>query len=158
MRATPAWRLCRPRAARRIAGVEIDWNGIARSRRVISGGQDESNILALVTDDPLTEEQLNALIPDEDGEFPAEGGWFAGPGGWLLSIEPSEPAKPHIEALARSLEHAGITGTLTGAKPYGRPAWARPLEVMPTWTVVFSYRPRPEMGPQPRLVEFRPPP
>ncbi|PKQ31142.1 MAG: hypothetical protein CVT62_09380 [Actinobacteria bacterium HGW-Actinobacteria-2] len=123
--------------------MEIDWKGIARSQRALNGGHGENNILALVTEAEVEEGLLNSLIPDEGGESPAVGGWFSGPGGWLLLIEPAEPARPSIEALAASLERAGITGTLTGAKPYGRPAWSRSIDNLPSWNALLAYKDRP---------------
>ncbi len=129
------------------AQVEIDWKGIASSARAISGGQGE-NILLLVTDSPVELERLNELIPNEDGEFPANGKWFAGPGGWLLLIEArSVPVKPRLEELAQALHRAGIAGTLTGAKPFRRPAWSRPIENLPRWRALLNYRQLPQYGP-----------
>lgn len=125
-------------------GVEIDWKGIARSHRAISENQGD-NIILLVTEDPLDQDQLNNLIPNEDGEFPSSGGWFAGPGGWLLLIEYGfVPVKPRLEQLAQSLEQAGIHGTITGARTFRRPTWSRPIENRPVWMSVFRYRQLPQ--------------
>jgi len=124
--------------------VEIDWKGIARSARAISGGQGE-NLLLLVTEDVVDGDTLNELAPDYDGEFPARGVWFPGPDGWMLEIEEKAPRtlKPALEELAANFAAAGIQGTLTGAKPVGWPAWLRKIENLPKWRAGLVYRQQP---------------
>ncbi len=123
--------------------VEIDWKGIARSARAISGGQGE-NLLLLVTEDAVDGDTLNDLIPEYDGEFPAKGVWFPGPDGWMLETDgmPRE-MRPALEELTANFAAAGIQGTLTGAKPVGRPAWLRKIENLPNWRAGLVYRQQP---------------
>jgi hypothetical protein len=120
--------------------VEIDWKGIARSARAISGGQGE-NLLLLVTEDVVDGDTLNGLIPGYDGEFPARGVWFPGPDGWMLETDgmPRE-MRPALEELAANFAAAGIQGTLTGAKPVGLPAWLRQIGNLPNWCAGLVYR------------------
>jgi len=127
--------------------VEIDWKGIARSARAISGGQGE-NLLLLVTEDIVDADTLNELIPEYDGEFPARGVWFPGPDGWMLEIEEKAPRtlKPALEELAGNFDAAGIQGTLTGAKPVGLPAWLRKIGNLPNWRAGLVYRQQPDPG------------
>lgn len=121
--------------------MEIDWRGIARSSRLVSGDQGDANLLLLKVEGEVTGDLLNALVPDAEEEGPANGDWFVTPQGWVLFIEGLEAdVADWIVRLGRSLEEAGITGVLTGARTTTRPMWGRPIEALPSWRANITYR------------------
>ncbi|MCE1174929.1 MAG: hypothetical protein LWW77_10030, partial [Propionibacteriales bacterium] len=122
--------------------MKIDWRGISHSAWQISDGKQKSRVLALVTPTPVDEELLNGLVPSVDEGFPGVGSWCLGPGdAWLLAIQSSGPARRHVEALARNLERAGITGAITGVKPYRPTRRLRRIARSLGWTATLAYRP-----------------
>ncbi|PKQ31145.1 MAG: hypothetical protein CVT62_09395 [Actinobacteria bacterium HGW-Actinobacteria-2] len=130
--------------------MEIDWKGITHSALAITDGKQKSKIIALVTPMQVDEELLTSLVPSEDDGFPAVGRWFTGPGeGWLLAFKTSDPARRHVDALAHSLEQAGITGTLTGVKGYRPPRRLKRLCVGGRWQALFMYQPQPGRSGEP---------
>jgi hypothetical protein len=130
----------------RIGGVEIDWKGITHSALTVTDGKRKSKVVALITPTPVDEEVLISLFPDGEDGSPAVVGLFTGPGpgdGWLLAFKPPGPARAPVEALARSLEQSGITGTLTGVERYRPPRRLKHLGVGGRWQAQFAYQPRP---------------